>query len=580
MPLASPERVSSPRSSPVGAPQGGAPEWFPIELGLRHHALMLAFVLVAGLAIVGPGSVFMSDEAAGIAQARTIVEHGGWAGEPAFPEVDPEGQWFPVIYATATEGGPAPLVKHPVFSALQAAGYAVQGRTGVYLLSVFGTTAAAVLAALTARRIRDDIAVATLWVVGVGSPLLFDAYLALAHSLAAAVAAALFLAGLRARGSTRWSTIWLVVPPAVVGPLLRSEFLILILALAVSVVISSRRETVGRAAATAGLLGLGGAFGLWADGVLTGWILGSGPVAANVPTSGELGWLQGRIEGFVTTWLQPGYLGTASEGLAVLATVLVVGAALQLRLGRRTDDQMQLVLALAGMALGLRIAGGALSPIPGILLAFPLLPVGLMLFQRRQLESEPTVLAVSTSVLFALGLLATQWPQGGSGEWGWRYFAVAIPILTPVLVGSVRGAFEKWAVPHRIRVLSVGVLAVWSLLAIGALRAVHQVNDQVVADTEALVAGVDPGDGGEPVLITTTDQIGRLAWADADRTRWLRVPTSDLAEVQARLAASGVEQWVLLALPEDDAVSRLVGGRVERLGETAGGGWELMVVGS
>ena len=90
------------------------------------------------------------------------------------------------------------LAKHPLYPVLLAAADRLGGVTGMVLLSLAGTVAAAGLAAVLARRLDPALVRPDLWMVGLASPLLFDGFLVIAHTLGAALAAAAVLLALRA----------------------------------------------------------------------------------------------------------------------------------------------------------------------------------------------------------------------------------------------------------------------------------------------------------------------------------------------------------------------------------------------
>ena len=58
------------------------------------------------------------------------------------------------------------------------------------------------------------------------------------------------------------------------------------------------------------------------------------------------------------------------------------------------------------------------------------LTVGIAALDRRRVTRNPAAtVATTTFVLFSLAVLATQYRDGGSGEWGGRYFLLGIPVI-------------------------------------------------------------------------------------------------------------------------------------------------------
>nr|MDQ3642370.1 hypothetical protein [Actinomycetota bacterium] len=144
---------------------------------VRMHLLGLALVLLAMVPVVGTNASFSSDEGAGIIQGRSLAAGDGWIVEHPMPQVDPEGAMYPLISSERGSKGSAPLAKHPVYSLLLAGASRLVGVAGMMLLSVAGTVAAAGLAAALAARLDPVLPRATVWVVGLASPLFFDSFL-------------------------------------------------------------------------------------------------------------------------------------------------------------------------------------------------------------------------------------------------------------------------------------------------------------------------------------------------------------------------------------------------------------------
>jgi hypothetical protein len=108
------------------------------------------------------------------------------------------------------------------------------------LLSVLGTWSAAVAAGLIARRLDPAYGIWALWITGIASPLVFDAYLVIAHSIAAALAGFAFL-GLDQALKGKPKALLYALPAAVCMVLLRSEGVLLTLALGAAIGLSAIR---------------------------------------------------------------------------------------------------------------------------------------------------------------------------------------------------------------------------------------------------------------------------------------------------------------------------------------------------
>ena len=551
------------------------------RLPLAVHVAALAVVLVALVPVVGPNVSFSADEGAAIVQARHLARGDGWVVDHPVPEADPDGLNYPLELSARGPDGTAPFAKHPLYALLLAAASRMGGVTAMVLLSAAGTVVAAALAAALAGRMRPGLARPAAWAVGLGSPLIFDGYLVIAHTLGAALAAGAVLCALRAfedRG--RWlaaaAGAFACVTAAV---LLRSEATLFALALAATIAVAAvvHRHRRGLALAAGAIVATAGARVV--EGRWVRHLVGGPPT-----TTGSFGvtatGLSARLRGFRLTWLMPSYTGSRAHDLALLAMLaLLVAAALVAR--RRPGDRAGVVL-LAGAAAVAALAALATGPdslVPGLLVALPLAPVGVVLLRRDQLRPAATPLAAGTFALFAVAVLATQYPQGGSGEWGGRYFALGLPLLVPVALAGVAGHRDRidpvaaWAGAAAL----VACTAAVSIMAVTTLRSNHRFTADLLARIERGGAEV----GGQPVLVTTAPAVPRLAWRTFDRQRWLLAEEDDLSNLVTRLRAAGVTRFGVVTnrLAQDQPRLERAGARiVGRDGRPDGGDWQVLVV--
>ncbi|MCP5028165.1 MAG: hypothetical protein GY929_17955 [Actinomycetia bacterium] len=559
----------APKSEPT------APVHWARALPYSAHVIALGFVIALITLFVGVDSVFSSDEGAALHQARFLVDYGKWGLPSTFPEVDPAGQWFPLRLSHVVDGGMAPLAKRPAYPGLLSLWYRVSPTWGPVTVSVLGAVLAAGASGLIARRIRPSLDRPTLWVAGLASPLLFDSQLIMAHTLAAAAVAVAVVAVLRFLDGD--PAAWLVgaLLGLTGGVLLRAEALLLALALALAAVLVTRLSGRGVLVAGTASAAVVGAtmidrLALEAIGTESG---------AVVPSGSGSGWLADRVAGVSVTWLDPGYLGDPLELLVVLAALLAVGVIVLMRLGASPE----LVLAASSGSVILvfaRLAFGNVGPVPGILWAFPLLPMAVAAMSRRAGLGYARSLPLATAALFAGAVVMTQYPQGGSGEWGWRYFAIAIALVVPVALDLIIEAAAPYSAEtrQRLAVVALGGGVGLALLMGTALKSVHDVNASIARSVTDEMALVTPGDGGEPVLVTTVNPIGRLAWAERPDDRWLLVDQTELGEAISAVRAAGVSRLALLVDAELLEVVEAAGGTVETDLALAGGGWRFLVV--
>ena len=574
--------VAGPDAALVGADRGGLRRLW--NAPLSSHLAALGLVLVALLALVGPSSSFSADEGAAIIQARSLADGEGWVVEHPLPELDPTGANYPLELSERGPDGTAPFGKHTLYALLLAGADRLGGVTAMVLLSLLGTVAAAGLAAALARRIDATLARPALWVVGLASPLLFDGFLVIAHTLGAALAAAAVLVATVAL-ERRSPAVALGVLPLVTGTvLLRREAVFLALALGVAgAVLFVRRGSVRW---PAGVLALGApaaaAMAHLAERAWTTRLVGGSleALAVATPASGSQGMVAGRVRSFLLTWLTPTYGPASMASLALLAMVAALAAG-ALTLRRHPEAGSRVVtcgLVAAGCAL-LALAAAPATVVPGLLIAFPLATAGLLLVERGTLRTTAAHLAFGVFTLFALAVIATQYTKGGSGEWGGRYFAVGLPFLTPVLLLALRQAGGRLAPQPRRR--AVAALAVCSValatMGVATLRSSHRNTAQLVAmfDRAGGAAGT-----AQPVLLTTEGSAPRFAWQAFDRQRWLLAEPSGLGDVLDRLRTAGVARLAFVTRNLERDRPQL-GPRVTVLatdGTASDRGWHVLVL--
>ena len=534
---------------------------------LGAHLAGLAVVLLALVPVVGTASSFSADEGAVIVQARslagtltgTLTGGDGWIVEHPVPEVDPTGVNYPLENADRGRNGFAPYAKHPLYPSLLSVADRAGGVAAMVVLSLAGTLAAAALAAGLARRIDPALARPTLWVVGLASPLLFDGYLVMAHTLAAASAVGAVLLAVRAIEERSPASAVAVAPCVAAAVMLRTEAVFIAAGLAVvALVVSRRRDSLLVAVAS----GVGALAALVGEDWWSRQILGPAvPVtgAGSFPGTG----LAGRVHGFVLTWLTPGYDGGGLVDLALVVMLAAVAlAALTVRLRPTETRAVAALSVVAAAAAALALVAGPTNIVPGLLVAFPLAAAGLLLIDRATLATTAAKVAAGTFVLFALAVLGTQYPRGGSGEWGGRYFALGIPVVVPVLLAAVVAAGRRLA-PQARRVAAgslVVVLLALSAMAIGALRANHGYNEAMNEAVRRATASI----GGRPVVLAGNGTVARHGWPTFDDGRWL-LTSGDQAALAGRLAERGETMFVLVTrqqnqVPGFEVVSAETGG--------------------
>ena len=404
------------------------------------HALALAVVLGAVFLVVGHHQVVGADEGAGLTQAQLVQRTGQWA-MPATSELDPDGSWFPVHNSSILDDQAFVFTRPPLYPALIGPVLEAGGLVAVLVLHVVALWLTALGAGAVAERLRPGRGIQTMWLAGALSPLLFVGYWVIAHTLAAAGAVWAAWAAIRVVFDRRWllAPVWLV--GTATAACLRSEGLLYCAALAVGLLAVVNRDRWPRAIAlSAGTFGIAGgswlvmnAYQRWAEG-------GSDTQPYRPGLQG--GVIAGRLKGFEHAVLSPG-TGAALGTLLVALTAILLGVAL---VGVRVDALRSVTPKLAigaAMSAGLRM----LLPIDlvtGLLMAAPLIVVAAVLVPVAELRRAPVRFVAVTTALTALAVAASMHEYGGGGEWGGRYFHVALPLACVLAVLTM-----DWLLAHR-----------------------------------------------------------------------------------------------------------------------------------
>jgi hypothetical protein len=543
----------------VGVMSVGRRLW---QAPLWAHVLILGVALLGLLPLMAPGrATFSPDEAVVLAQSRSLAGGGGWIVEHPFAEVDPGLRFFPVAGSSPGDGGMAPFAKHPAYPLVLAGLDAVGGMAAMVALSVLGTLAAAALAALLAREVAGGLERPVLWAVGGASPLLFDAYLLIAHSVGAALVTGATLAVVRGvrRGAPAWApaVASLLVALAV---LLRTEALIFALALGAGTAVTGlvrRRPATAAGGVVVGAAGVVAAVAerWWAQG-----LVGASPGPAGLPTDGG-SYAGARLEGFLRTWLRPSLEPMTGPDMVLVVVTGVAAAAVLVLRGRAGRPQVLVVLSVAATAMtAFALVADPARVVPGLLVAYPLAVFGVGLVDRASFEAASGRLVLTvTGAVFVAGVLATQYRVGGSAEWGGRYFALVVPVLTVLAVDAL--ARRAPALPAAVRGGAVaGLVACSALMAVGALASMHSWHgfyERMLTELDRAGRSTAAGDGGGPVVVTAHPNLARRGWPTLSEQRWLYdsgperggEPATRLA---ARLQDRGVEELVFVGRDDDD----------------------------
>ncbi len=512
-------------------------------LPLWAHAAGLAVVLLALLPLMSPTSSFTSDEGAYAVQVRALDE-GSWAYEYKAAPFDPTGESFPIILSDKGPGGYYPYVKHPGYPLLLLGTTRVFGEAlGLHLPGLLGIIGGAVAAWFLAKELDARLARPAFWMT-VAGPVLVSGYVVWAHAPNAAVAgfALVGAARIARRGITAGAAA-LTIVAVVAGTLLRAEGLLFaaVLAPALAAVLFKQRGPVRAAAAAALVVVPAGLAALaeraWIDSIVNGAYTTQG-----VRDNGSGSFLSDRIAGAWHELFQAHFIDSSAGPLVLLALVVAVGLG-YVALHRWTDRSRLLLAAGVGGAavlLALRFAADPHDPVTGLVAAWPLAILGLLLVRRRGSGSIAGLLGLTTA-LFAAAVVATQYAEGGGLEWGGRFLS---PVLVPIAVLATTGLARALdAIPGEddrryatALLAALGVVtATFALATAGSLRARE---DAIVAALERHPANV---------TVTTRPAYPRIAWRADDRLTWMLTDDARLLTVLEHLRLAGVDVNVVVA---------------------------------
>jgi MFS family permease len=414
---------------------------------------------------------------------------------------------------------------------------AVAGTLGAKLVSLFGMVLAAAAAALIARHLRPDLGRPVLWATGLASPLFFDAWIVVAHTLGAACCGFATLAAIQALERRRARMLLAVVVLSAVAVLMRNEAVLFAGAMAFGgLAVSARRRSLpGLLVAGAAVIGAG--IGYAVDTALTGLVASpDGPFVVG-ETLQSTSFLESRVEPTIRTLILPGHQLTGITGLLLLVALgAAVAAAVTVRERPGEHRRIIVLCGVAVGAVGLRLLGDP-AAVPGLFAAFPLLAAGLLLLTADHLRRPPVTFMAVTSGVFVAAVLATQYEDGGGAQWGFRYAAVALPLLVPLAFLGLAEARDR--LDPTTSVIATRLVAVLCVGAFGlALRTLHADHGATVHAIGAITDVVEDSD--RPVVVTYDPAVGRLAWSSIlDGQDWVLAEPGEMTSFAERLTRDG-----------------------------------------
>jgi hypothetical protein len=425
--------------------------------------------------------------------------------------------------------------RHALYPLLLVPAFALGGYSGALVVSVLGLVGAAIAGAFLARRLDIRYAIPTLWIIGVGSPLVFDGYVLWGHSVVAASAALAYLGLLRGVESrSQWMHLGYALPAVVLTVLLRSEgppFVIAVaIVLGVGAVDIRRQRVADRWAASIAIGTVSLALAsYWFDTKLSEWVGGSGygTKVSNLVLSER----SSPIRAVWTSLLKPyHWTPDLSDTLIQSSLVFLVLGALAFRWSVRFTSVPWVLITMSALgwtaAVVVAPADGS-TLIPGLFAAFPLLSVGLLMTKWIDVrESRELVRALGVFVVTGVLLLITIYGGGGGTDWGGRFFHITlVPLVGPMLLVIQRRTRSLTATERRVLCIPMALLVLApSVLALGWIdgrkQDVRRENDQLVSMATATT--IAPARPLVVVWRLQPDGTSRLFWDRTDDLDVLR----------------------------------------------------------
>ena len=521
---------------------------------LKWHAAALLVLLLALIPALDNGVVGLPDEGAYAAQAANLGD-GSWVGPLVAPEIDQTGERTAVVTSILTDNGTIPYGRQPLYPLVLTPAFVAGGLAGMMVVSLLGTWTAALAGSAIARILDPRMGIPALWLIGLGSPLFFDAYLIAGHSLVAAAVGVAALGLLRAGGfGMKPQPMWLLVaiPATATAVLIRSEGVLATGLLGVIGAVCALRwahrrvsidwseflasVSLGATAVAAYTIN-----GVWSTAITGGANTGGGDLIRQTDPLNVV-WVS-----LIRPWTGDNRQASVAMALVVVATA--VGAiTLRFLPDRPLLPVALLLLAAAGAVVRLFEVPDLVS---GLLACTPILILGWVLLPAPTAWSRAIWLLAGTSVSTAALIVWTTYGDGGATEWGGRFFHVILPLAVPVALVGVFRALSPMARGARIlTAISIAVTAAaLSTAAFLTLNRFHDAARAVVTGTNAFVA--ERADDDTPIVLyapLSPSGSSRLFW-DAAANSGVVLNADNIggaAELLERIADSGRDQAFIL----------------------------------
>lgn len=533
------------------------------------HVVAYLVLLLGLLGLVDRDDGWNFDDGAYATQVQLLRDGQGdppWAYPYVHRDRDPASRFAPVSHSTLTTEGTFPYVKQPGWIVVLRASTSLADRAGdpvwgFYLPGVLGAVAAALAAGLLAERLAPRVAgvgVVSFWAVGLG-PLVVHTHALWAHTAAAALggSAALGLVAL-AQGRGRWWHLGAMTVSTALLASLRSEGVLFALALAAMAAVvagmAARAGGARRARTAAAALWWSAPVAVGAVIALVGtsrWAahLAPGRVVDGPADSGRrYGFVAGHVSGFLRTFVDGMGASQAGTFLALVAAVLAVlaGTAARRRPGRPVD-----ALVLLGLAVAVLVLRAAVAPddLGGFVAAAPLAVAGLAAWRWSDAPTAERAL-VGLVGLHAAAVVAVQYPEGGSRDWGGRFL---FPVLVPASALAVATLWRLLTSPRALAEAPAGgvtssggtatiawpmVFALLLAAAVPTAAGLHAA-DSLRASNRALTDLTLSVDA--PTVIRVPRYLTRTSWRALPGPDWLSADVDTADDALALLRPGRIE---------------------------------------
>lgn len=545
------------------------------RLPLGAHAALLVLLLVAAAPFLFLNATFTADEGAYALQVRAL-ESDSWGYDYRAEDVDPTGEWLPLLNGTRGSEAWFAYVKHPAFPVALRAATNLMGETaGLHVLGLLSAVLVAVAAWLLAAEVEPRVSRPAFWIAA-ASPVAINAYIVWAHAPAAALAGIAVVAALRLTRTGAAGDLAALLASLSAGVLLRSEGLLLAGAMAVTIAVlgvpgRSWRVRFGVPAACLAVVAATAALeDRWIRSIVGQGAAGTRGIAGSAaePGGGWLDWAGGRLRGAWNSLLRGAHLDAQGSALVLVALVVILLAIAAWR-GRRGgwERDVTIALAVATVLYVARAATGTDQAITGLLAAWPLVlfavaaPVGRCHARR---------LLVVVCVVMSGAVLLTQYRIGGGFEWGGRFFLLLLAPLAVLAALGVREVVHRAGSAGRAMArLCVALAVVPVATGLVVLRTTRPLLDDVVKEVSAT---------GPRLVLTHSPALPPAAWRTYPEVGWMRAAEETTAATAARLRDRGVRQ-LLVVVPRSTAeqVQELIPGAVDLSGPGARRlGWRIL----